>query len=205
MFLQHFLITEVNEANVYLVACGETRQAALIDAAAYDLAVIDSVRKNQLNVQYILITHDHYDHTGGLAEYAAAFPDCEIAAGGDIPGIDKGHILRDDESFQIGKLVCRAILLPGHTKEGVAYHVAKMDAVGKPIEPSVVFSGDALFAGSVGGTSSTASHEQEISGIRSKLFPLPGPTLIYPGHGPGTTVAIEKQFNPFFTNPDWED
>jgi len=69
MYIEHFLLTEVNETNSYLVGCLQTRQAALIDAGGFDTRIVNTARREGLNVTWILITHDQYDHTGGLAEY----------------------------------------------------------------------------------------------------------------------------------------
>jgi glyoxylase-like metal-dependent hydrolase (beta-lactamase superfamily II) len=201
MWLEHFLITSVNEANLYLAACLETREAALIDAAAFEPKVVETARARDLKVRALLVTHDHYDHTGGVAGYLDAFPGCEVIAGSSSAGGCRARATSDNESFRIGRLLCRALALPGHTRDSVAYYFtgpANEAAAERAVAVSVLFSGDALFAGSVGGTAGASDHQREIDGIRTRIFTLPESTVVYPGHGPATTVGIEKRHNPFF-------
>jgi len=199
MFVEHFLIPEANEANVYLLACSETRRAALIDAGGFEHRVVDCARENSFHVQYILVTHDHYDHVGGLASYVQAFPGCEVIAGGANPGGISARAPADGGPIHVGKLKGTALAIPGHTEDSMAWlFEAGDDSACFGLAPAVVFCGDVLFAGSIGGTFGSAAHEQEIQGIRRKLFTLPDNTVLYPGHGPATTVGIEKHHSPFF-------
>ena len=193
MFVEHFLIVEVNETNVYLVACPITRQACLIDAGGFDARVVDVARANDLDMRAILITHDHYDHTGGLDEYLKAFPGCEIMAGGGRAGGHKAITVADGQELRGGDVTVRVLTIGGHTPDSVAYLFTSPG----PPAAAALFSGDALFAGSVGGAHG-AAHDQEIDAIRRKMFTLPESTPVYPGHGPATTVGIEKHSNPFF-------
>ena len=87
----------------------------------------------------------------------------------------------------MGKLTGRVLATPGHTPEGVSLAF-----------PGHVFTGDALFAGSVGGTASQANYDQQIAAIRTQVFSLPPETEVHPGHGPSSTVAVERRYNPFF-------
>ncbi len=197
MLLEHFLLTEVNEANVYVVACEKSRQACLVDAGGFDQRVVDFAREHDLEMRSILITHDHYDHTGGLAEFVDAFPRAEVLAGTDSAGGLGARALADGDHLRFGSLDLNVLAIPGHTPDSLAFHFACHDAdTGRPTG-LVLFSGDALFAGSVGGASG-ANHDQEIQGIRSKFFALPPETAVYPGHGPATTIGVEMQHNPFF-------
>jgi len=194
MYIEHFLLTEVNETNSYLVGCLQTRQAALIDAGGFDTRIVNTARREGLNVTWILITHDHYDHTGGLAEYRDEFPDARIVAGCKKPGGVKAQKADDGHTLQVGSLAVRTLAIPGHTPDCVAYYFTRET----PPAVSALFAGDILFAGSVGGASG-ANHDSEIRGIREKILTLPESTPIYTGHGPGTTVGIEKGHNPFLT------
>jgi hydroxyacylglutathione hydrolase len=193
MFVEHYLIVEVNETNVYLVACPTTRQACLIDAGGFDPNVVETARANNLEVRSVLITHDHYDHTGSLSEYLDAFPECEIVAGGARAGGRAATAASDGLELRVGELRARVLAIGGHTPDSVAYYFTAAD----PPASSALFSGDALFAGSVGGAHG-AAHDQEIDAIRRKIFVLPESTPVYPGHGPATTVGVEKHANPFF-------
>jgi glyoxylase-like metal-dependent hydrolase (beta-lactamase superfamily II) len=86
-----------------------------------------------------------------------------------------------------GSLEIRALSLPGHTPGGIAYVVE-----------DVVFSGDALFAGSLGGTRSLEAYRGQLRAVRDKILELPDATTIFPGHGPATTAGEERRHNPFF-------
>ncbi|MBN1868726.1 MBL fold metallo-hydrolase [Candidatus Sumerlaeota bacterium] len=212
MIIEHFLIPEANETNVYLAACRATREAALIDAGGYTPGVADFVREHGLRVSSVLITHGHYDHTDAIERYLADFGGpCPVRAGARRTGGVAAKEMSDGETFELGTLTVRALRMGGHTEDGVAFHFVREASAektsaeetsgeGKEFLPavSVVFSGDALFAGSVGGAAPGRAHDREIADIRSKIFTLPDETLVFPGHGPATTVGVEKRHNPFF-------
>lgn len=197
MWLEHFLITEVNESNLYLIACERTREAALIDAAACPKAMLHAIHENDFQLKTILITHDHYDHTSGLPEILNAFPTCEILGAKSIACPATTRMAKEGDTLKIGDLTLRILGLAGHTPDSLGYFFTQENENTAKIQ--ILFSGDALFAGSVGGTISEADHNLEIANIRSRIFSLPESTLIFPGHGPATTVRIEKKSNPFFS------
>jgi len=178
MIFQHFFLLEANESNLYVVGCEETREAALIDAGAFDRRVVDFVRRKGLRIVAALATHSHWDHTGGLAQYQKEFGCKALGA----------EQLSEGQAVQAGRLRLQTLRTSGHTDDSVSFHVA---------EEGVVFTGDALFAGSVGGASSAKHQAEEIANIRAKILSLPEDTLICPGHGPASTVGTEKTRNPF--------
>ncbi|MCX7013642.1 MAG: MBL fold metallo-hydrolase, partial [Candidatus Sumerlaeota bacterium] len=98
MIFQHFLL-DSNESNLYVIACEETREAALIDAGAFDPRVVDFVRERGLRVKAVLVTHGHWDHTGGLDRYLRAFG-CRALGSPDV---------RDGQVIEIGRLTIRAL------------------------------------------------------------------------------------------------
>ncbi len=185
MILAHFL-TEVNEANIYVVACPESHIALLIDVACFDRRMETFLETNHLTLEGVFITHDHYDHTGGLRDVLGSH-DAKVYAGKDsIDGIS-AQVVRQDDKIIVGHLEGRVVELPGH----IPYSVGL-------VFPGVVFTGDALFAGSIGGTSSERDRVVEIEYIQKHVFTLADTCRIYPGHGPASTVFIEKNYNPFF-------
>jgi glyoxylase-like metal-dependent hydrolase (beta-lactamase superfamily II) len=201
MLIRDFLIPEVNETNVYLVACESERRAALIDTGGWRPDAVRWLREQGLELSLICLTHSHYDHTEALYHYAREFPLAERVAGCDRIGEFDCRRPRDDKEFMLSSIRIRALAIPGHTPDCVAYlfeqaaSIADSNGPGRPAA-RVLFCGDVLFAGSVGGAQG-AERERELKGIRRKILTLPEDTLVYPGHGPGTTVGIEKRHNPF--------
>ncbi len=185
MIVRHFLL-DVNEANVFIVACEETGEAVLVDAGAFDEAVPAFLKDRGLTLKKVFITHNHFDHTDGLREYVSRF-DAEVVAGiKSVAGCPATRV-RHGDTVRVGTLSGTVLETPGHTPEGVSLAF-----------PGHVFTGDALFAGSVGGTSSEADKQRQLDAIRAHIFTLPPDTEIHVGHGPSSTVAIESQYNPFF-------
>ncbi len=185
MIVRHFLL-DVNEVNAFILACPETHEAMLIDAGAFDPEVPKFLDEHGLTLKKIFITHNHYDHTDGLGEYLKRF-DAEVVANLDrVNGHPATHVHHGD-SVTVGKLSGTVLETPGHTPEGVSLAF-----------PGCVFTGDALFAGSVGGTTSDADKQRQLDAIRKHIFTLPPETEVHVGHGPSSTVAIESKYNPFF-------
>jgi hydroxyacylglutathione hydrolase len=172
MILRHFLL-DVNETNCYLVACPETREAAIIDPGEPCRELEALVEEEALRPVFVVVTHDHFDHTGGVSAVVSRF------------GV-RGRGVREGDSLKVGNLEFTVLETPGHTPDSIS--LAVRDAI---------FTGDALFAGSVGGTTSQENFEQEIDHIRSKILSHSRGTRLFPGHGPPSTVAIEATFNPF--------
>lgn len=187
MIFEHFLL-DVNEANAFLLGCEETREALLVDVGDWDARIEQCLRDHALRLTKIFITHDHYDHTAGLRQAIAATGATAYSGSGRADGQRTQRLAHGDTSV-IGNITGRVVATPGHTPEGICL-----------IIPGMAFTGDALFAGSVGGTSSRANAEQQIAAIRSHLFALPGHYEVHPGHGPSSTIGIERRHNPFF-NP----
>ncbi len=185
MIFHAFVIPEVNETNVYFIACPETRQAALIDAGGYCEEVDATIRAHGLKFGAIIITHNHYDHTDGLEAYCRRHPQARVMAGSRSVN-SRAEIIRNGQELKIGSLTAHVADTSGHTADSISIRF-----------DGVVFTGDALFAGSIGGTTSETLRQQEIQNIREKILSLPDSTELYSGHGPGSTVYIEKTYNPF--------
>jgi glyoxylase-like metal-dependent hydrolase (beta-lactamase superfamily II) len=164
-------------------------------------------------VSAIILTHAHFDHIGAVAEVVAAtgapiyihaldsrrLTSAEPGGtGGALFGFD--HVsppadreLEDGEVLQAGTLRLEVLHTPGHTAGGIS--LLATDSAGPPH----LFSGDTLFAGSVGRTDFPAGDASALAhSIASKLAPLPAETIVHPGHGPETTVGREARINPFW-------
>lgn len=186
MIFRHFRL-DIEEVNAYLVGCAETHEALLVDAGEWTTEMEGFLRDRDLRLTQVFVTHDHYDHSGALAEIVRTHHPTVHAGKMKVGGVSaerRGH----GEIVRVGSLTGTVLATPGHTPEGVSLAF-----------PGHVFTGDALFAGSVGGTGSPAMYQQQIDHIRRHIFALPPDTEIHPGHGPASTVRIESGKNPFFT------
>ncbi len=174
--------------NFYIVWHPTTRQAAVFDSG-YDASDLLALVKNKsLQVQYLFLTHTHGDHvfdadrivekTGARMFYGRG----ENFAGGEP--FDAGR------EFHLGALRISTRATAGHSAGGVTYVVKGLG------EAPLAIVGDALFARSMGGP--IVSYEQCLKTNRESLFTLPDATIVCPGHGPLTTIALEKTHNPFF-------
>ncbi len=185
MIFTHFL-TASNESNAFLVACETTRKALLVDAGAFEPAIAEFVDEHGLTLETVFITHGHYDHTDGLDGLVARYRPRIVARQTPCAG-HTADVVGHGDTVSVGNLKGTVLATPGHTPDMVCLHFDGM-----------VFTGDALFAGSVGGTSGATAEQQQLDAIRKHIFTLPLETEIHTGHGPSSTVSIEKQFNPFF-------
>ena len=175
--------------NGYLVADPQTRIGVFIDPGGYHKEIGVHITERQINLRYIFFTHGHADHTEGLRLFRKRYaPQC-YAGRGEVPEVEQ--ILSGGEHLDVGNLRFTTFSTPGHSPGAISYYCEDR-----------VFSGDALFCGSVGGTTNSANAKLQIEHVRRYLFTLPENTLVFPGHGPITTVAAEKYGNPFFRSPD---
>jgi glyoxylase-like metal-dependent hydrolase (beta-lactamase superfamily II) len=185
MIFAHFL-TDVNEANMFLVACPASKKALLVDAACGDPRLDLFLKKHGLSLEALCITHDHYDHTNGASEIVRRYG-VELYAGqAQVAGI-KARVVRLNDKIICGSIEGRVVELPGHTPTSLGL-----------VLPGMVFTGDALFAGSIGGVANEQDRDLETGKIRQHIFTLPDDYLIHTGHGPSSTVYVEKTYNPFF-------
>ena len=181
-------------SNGYLFFLEDGRTAALVDPAGIPSNLMRAINEGPYALRYILITHKHADHCDATADIAKAFPKAQIvmhafdvsAIGGlakdSIPIEDGGEI-----PFGDGAAI-RMVHTPGHTDGSSCF-----------LFRSTLFSGDTLFAGSIGGAfGEKTGYRDIIESVRTKLFALDDATVVMPGHGPPTTIALEKAHNPFF-------
>ncbi len=171
----------------YLVTCAKTKDSVVIDTGANPETIIKTVREKNVNVSRILLTHNHPDHAWGLGELDKAF-DCPTWIGELEPsprGSRDLRLIQDEGSMELGQLTIETLNTPGHTPGGVSYKVN-----------NTVFSGDCIFAGSMGRANS--SWRDLYNSITKKLLRLQDETVLHPGHGPATTVGEENRHNPFF-------
>jgi glyoxylase-like metal-dependent hydrolase (beta-lactamase superfamily II) len=184
MLFQPFFFQDVNEVNTYIIGCPDTKECILIDAGA-DCADYDKfLEQHNAKLTAVFLTHIHWDHDQALDEIAKRFDIPVYSMPGDTIN---GKIVTEGDSVPIGKLNNHVLITTGHTPNSLSLVV----------ENKIAFVGDAIFAGSIGGTSNDELKQEEIGHIQNKLFALPENCLLCSGHGPITTVSIEKNANPF--------
>lgn len=196
------LVVGLIATNCYLVACSETGEGIVIDPGAGGKRILQQIRQRGLKITEIVNTHGHIDHTGANGrlkkelQVPLALPEKDLAIyrkpllglsfllGRPVP---PDRLLREGEQIAFGKQVLTVVETPGHTRGSISLSGS-----------GAVFTGDALFAGSVGRTDlAGGSHSLLIRAIREKLLVLPPETVVYPGHGPATTIGAEAMNNPF--------
>jgi glyoxylase-like metal-dependent hydrolase (beta-lactamase superfamily II) len=196
----------MNQTNCYIVGCEKTQQGAVIDPGGEGKRIVREIERIGLDIRYVLITHAHFDHIGGIAKVVEATgaklaihpneqPLLEADGGASLWGLEVEPSpppdieLSDGQVLTVGELTFEVLFTPGHSPGGVTFYEA---------DEGVAFDGDLLFANGVGrtdlpgGDTSTLMHS-----ITDVLFALPDDTIIYAGHGPKTTVGQEKQSNPW--------
>ena len=172
----------------FLAWAAGDHDALFVDPGGWDDAVLDTLNAYDLTVRAIMLTHGHWDHTEGLDQAVANLnaPVYAHAGDGDMLARMPDVMLDGGEAIGIGALCWRVLAVPGHTPGSVAY------AAG-----DIVFTGDTLFAGAIGGTATRDLYQQERIGINEQLFPLGDAMRVYPAHGPATTIGTERHYNPF--------
>lgn len=167
-------------------------------------AKIDSFLKGKdLSVDHLFLTHQHFDHVEDAdiieaKKYCYEAYNCELIRDKEarewgldvsVPPFEVNEILKERESLQIGDLEIQLLYVPGHSPDSLAFYL--------PSE-GVVFGGDALFEGGIGRPDLPDGDEVTLlRSISEKLYVLPDETIVYPGHGPSTTIGKEKRGNPF--------
>jgi len=219
MLIKTFVLTPFQQ-NTRVLSCARTRKAICIDPGEPSAEVVEYIRKNDLELQAIVITHGHLDHCGGVTALAARFPEAEIVLHRDemhlyeklaqqpsLMGImpdqaramgmeyedppQPTRFVEDGEVLEIGDLRFLVRHVPGHTLG----HIVLAEQSEKS-----VFTGDCLFSGSIGRTDLPGgNYDQLLTSIKEKVLTLGDDFTVYCGHGPETTIERERTMNPFLT------
>lgn len=199
------------EKNGYVVACPVTGEAIVIDPGDEVAQLIDIVRRTGVTVRYIMLTHSHLDHISGCNEAKAEWPVPLVLHKDDLflydrvvqqgiafgirmvpqPPIDAWFDRQTRWTF--GQCTVEVHHTPGHSPGQVCLQIG---AAGQPA--TRLFVGDTLFAGSIGRTDLPGGNlDTLLRSVRDVLFPLGDDCIVYPGHGPTTTIGHERASNPF--------
>jgi glyoxylase-like metal-dependent hydrolase (beta-lactamase superfamily II) len=172
--------------NVYLLRCRETGAQVLVDAAAEPDRIMDLIGPDGISM--VVTTHRHPDHWQALAEIVERTGALTAAHVLDAPGIPvpTDVLLEDGDRVPVGTSQVEVVHLVGHTPGSAAL------LYDDPEGPPHVITGDCLFPGGVGKTTTPEDFDSLYNGVVSRLFALPDETWIYPGHGYDTTVGAER-------------
>ena len=194
-------------SNCYIVGSESNKRGIIIDPGAEAKLILRTVNDLGLTISLIVITHAHIDHIGALATVKEgtgakfAIHEAEAAAGlgmfsrmlssmsgGSFSQPPKpDRLLKDEDKIEIDDLRFTVLHTPGHSPGGISLY-----------GHGILFSGDTLFNHGIGRTDFPGcSYEQIMESIQNKLMSLPDNTVVYPGHGPATTIGEEKRGNPF--------
>ena len=191
--------------NCYIVFNENDKRGVVIDPGADASAILDTIKKENLKIEAILITHGHSDHIGALAQVAEALKvpvmtgekDADMLVnarknlssfmGSDLTANKADRLLKDGEKLEIADLDFTVLETPGHTQGGCCFKCN-----------DVIFCGDTIFAESIGRTDFPGgSYKQLLESIKTKILTFPDETKLLPGHGPATDVGWERRMNPF--------
>ena len=178
------------QANCYILGCKKTNEGMVIDPGGDAPHIVREISNAGLKIVKIVLTHGHFDHTDGAVELRDITNAPVLIHEMDSPslGFTPDENLTDGQVFNVGSYRISVIHTPGHSPGGVCFYA-----------PGAVFTGDTLFAGSIGRTDFPGGdHNRLIQGVIKKIFPLGDDIRVYPGHGPGSTIGNERLTNPFF-------
>jgi glyoxylase-like metal-dependent hydrolase (beta-lactamase superfamily II) len=194
-------------SNCYIAGSESSRQGIIIDPGAEAKLILKTVKDLRLTIPLIVVTHMHIDHVGALAtvkegtgaNFALHKAETEADMGvfsrmlssmtggsfSQLPKPDK--LLKDGDKVNVDDLHFTVLYTPGHSPGGISLY-----------GHGIVFTGDALFNYGIGRTDFPGcSYDQLMDSIKNKLMTLPDETVVYPGHGPSTTIGEERRGNPF--------
>lgn len=190
--------------NTYLIADKNTREGAVIDPGGEVDDLMRFIKDNFIDVKYIILTHGHGDHIGCVPKLKEATNACIIADSEEkellldkkknlsyrmncgATEFDADKYVNEGDSIKLGELKLKFIHTPGHTKGCMCIKVGNH-----------MFTGDTLFAGSMGRTDLYSGDDNQMKKSLNRLKKYEDDIIVYPGHGPNTTMGIEKATNPY--------
>lgn len=205
--IQKGLMVGLLEVNCYLIGDEDTKEAVVIDPGGDEDEILEAVKYHDFTLKYIIDTHGHFDHvdanqplkdaTGAqivIHELDAAMlqrmNEAMFFTGKPMRTSQADVQVKEGDVITFGALQLKVLHTPGHTPGGISLVMEN-----NPL----VYVGDTLFAGSIGRTDFPGgNYDALIAGVREKLFTLGDHYVVYPGHGPVTTIGHEKKYNPFF-------
>lgn len=196
----------MNQTNCYIVGCETTNEGAVIDPGGEGPRLVRQIAASGLSIQVVLITHAHFDHIGGVADVVERTKAKLAIHPNEVPLLEAGGgasqwglqikpspppdlMLSDGQVLEVGRLHLEVLLTPGHSPGGLTFYEA---------DEGAAFVGDVLFSQGVGRTDLYGGDRETLRhSIQEVLFALPDDTIVYPGHGPKTTIGRERRTNPW--------
>jgi len=191
-------------SNCYIVGSEQTKEGMIIDPGDEARQILKKVNDLQLDIKFLAITHGHVDHIGAMKEVKEATKAKVCVHTDDAPFLQgqrvsnvfglsylapppADRLIKDGDDINVGDLHFSVLHTPGHSPGGICL-----------LGQGIVFTGDTLFNYGIGRTDLFGgSHARLLSSIHTKLMTLPDDTIVYPGHGPETTIGAERRSNPF--------
>ncbi len=176
------------EVNSYIIICPQTGHSALVDVPPGVQTLMKALEGTEL--QYILLTHTHIDHTAGLAAFKPKVSIPLAVHPADRGGLqfDPERLLEGGDIIEVGKVKVSVLFTPGHTPGSICFRMGEY-----------LLAGDTLFPGGPGRTETPEDFRQIIKSITEKLLVLPEETRVYPGHGEPTTIKKARKEYASFT------
>jgi glyoxylase-like metal-dependent hydrolase (beta-lactamase superfamily II) len=159
------------------------REAIIVDPGNMDETILNLIELNKYTLRGVLITHDHLNHVHGLRTLKRIY-DTNIYAVNHVILEHKTSMVKDGDTLKLGPFVIEVISVPGHSSDSAVFKIGHL-----------LFTGDALSAGLVGTTASSYGAEVQMTALRSRILSLPGNYVVLPGHGPPTSLEVERRFN----------
>lgn len=201
----HTLVVGPLEENCYIIYDDASKEAFIIDPGADAEQIVAAIDAEGLQPQLIVNTHGHWDHVGAVTalkeKYGIPFylhaadeewlrePLCRLLGNGVSSELTVDHYLNDGAVLTLAGEPLRVIHTPGHTKGGCVLWLEGAN---------VAFTGDTLFKGTIGRTDFPGgSYDDILTSVQKKLAPLPDECVVYPGHGPKSTMEWERKHNPY--------
>lgn len=205
--IQKGLVVGLLQVNCYILGDEETKEAVVIDPGGDEDEILDALLSENLKLKYIINTHGHFDHVDANQPLKEATGAQIVIHELDAPMLNRANealfftgkplrpskadiLIKEGDIITFGSYRLKTLHTPGHTPGGVSFVLE---------DNPMVYVGDTLFAGSIGRTDFPGGDfDALIRGVREKLFTLGDHYVVYPGHGPVTTIGQERKYNPFF-------
>lgn len=171
-------------SNVFLIANDHTRDAIIVDPAEFTVNLLNFIEKKDYYIKTVLVTHNHQHHIKGLKTLLKIY-DATVYSSNVLPGNLPYTTIHDGDEFIACDIPIQVMSVPGHSPDSVVYKIGKM-----------LFTGDTIQAGMIGRTNSQYGNSLLRDQLWKKVLSQSDDCLILPGHGPPSSVAVEKRFNP---------